>query len=51
MAVTLMFFGPDGVQSFTCTPWGQSALPESQHYVDQADKLSSRREMKNTLWK
>jgi len=51
MAVILMFFGPDGVESFTCTPWGQSAHPESPHYVDQAEKLYSKREMKNTWWK
>ena len=51
MAVILMFFGPDGVESFTCTPWGQSAHPESGHFVDQAEKLYSKREMKNTWWK
>jgi acyl-homoserine-lactone acylase len=51
MAVILMFFGPDGVESFTCTPWGQSGHPDSPHYVDQAEKLYSRREMKNTWWK
>jgi len=50
MAVILMFFGPDGVESFTCTPWGQSAHPDSPHYVDQAEKLYSKREMKNTWW-
>jgi acyl-homoserine lactone acylase PvdQ len=51
MAVILMFFGPDGVESFTCTPWGQSGHADSPHYVDQAEKLYSRREMKNTWWK
>jgi acyl-homoserine-lactone acylase len=51
MAVILMFFGPDGVESFTCTPWGQSAHADSPHYVDQAEKLYSKREMKNTWWR
>ena len=51
MAVILMFFSPDGVESFTCTPWGQSAHPDSPHYVDQAEKLYSKREMKPTWWK
>jgi len=32
-------------------PWGQSGHPDSPHYVDQAEKLYSKREMKNTWWK
>ena len=50
MAMILMFFDKDGVRSFTCTPWGQSAHPESKHYVDQAEGLYSKRTMKSTWW-
>jgi len=48
MAMILMFFDKDGVRSLTCTPWGQSAHPDSPHYVDQAEHLYSKREMKPT---
>ena len=51
MAMILMFFDKSGVRSFTCTPWGQSAHPESPHYIDQAAALYSRRTMKPTWWK
>ena len=50
MAVILMFFYPDGIQSLTCTPWGQSANPKSNHYTDQGEKLYSKRQMKPTWW-
>ena len=50
MAVILMFFHPDGIQSLTCTPWGQSANPKSPHYVDQGEHLYSKRQMKDTWW-
>ena len=50
MAVILMFFHPDGIQSLTCTPWGQSANPKSSHYTDQGEKLYSKRQMKPTFW-
>lgn len=50
MAVILMFFHPDGIQSLTCTPWGQSANPKSPHYADQAEKLYSKMQMKPTWW-
>ena len=50
MATILMFFHKDGVQSFTCTPWGQSADPHSPHYMDQGEKLYSKRQMKPTWW-
>lgn len=33
MAMILMFFDKHGVSSFTCTPWGQSAHPESPHHM------------------
>ena len=48
MAMILMFFDDDGVRSLTCTPWGQSAHPDSPHYVDQAEGLYAKREMKPT---
>jgi acyl-homoserine lactone acylase PvdQ len=50
MAVILMFFHPDGIQSLTCTPWGQSGNPKSPHYTDQGEKLYSKRQMKSTWW-
>ena len=45
-----MFFHPDGIQSLTCTPWGQSANPKSPHYADQGEKLYSKLQMKPTWW-
>ena len=50
MATILMFFHKDGVRSFTVTPWGQSADPKSPHYMDQGEKLYSKRQMKPTWW-
>jgi acyl-homoserine-lactone acylase len=50
MAMILMLFHKDGVRSFTCTPWGQSGDPASPHYMDQGEKLYSRRQMKPTWW-
>jgi acyl-homoserine-lactone acylase len=50
MAMILMFFHKDGVRSYTCTPWGQSADPKSPHYMDQGEKLYSKRQMKPTWW-
>lgn len=50
MAMILMFFHPDGIQSLTCTPWGQSSNPKSPHYTDQGEKLYSRLQMKPTWW-
>lgn len=51
MAMILMFFDENGVRSFTCTPWGQSGHADSPHYVDQAEKLYSQRQMKPTWWR
>jgi len=51
MAMMVMFFHKDGIESFTCTPWGQSADPNSVHYMDQGEKLYSQRKMKPTWWK
>ena len=50
MAVILMFFHPDGIQSLTCTPWGQSGNPKSPHYADQGKELYSKLKMKPTWW-
>lgn len=46
MATMLMFFHKDRVESYTCTPWGQSGNPASPHYADQAQHLYSKRELK-----
>jgi len=51
MAMILMFFHKDGIESLTCTPWGQSGDAESKHFMDQGEKLYSKREMKPTWWK
>ncbi len=51
MSMMLMFFHKDGNESYTCTPWGQSADPKSPHFMDQGQKLYSQRKMKPTLWK
>jgi acyl-homoserine-lactone acylase len=50
MSAILMFFYKDGVRSFTCTPWGVSSDPHSPHYMDQGEKLYSKRQMKPTWW-
>lgn len=50
MAMILMFFHKDGIQSHTCTPWGQSGNPKSPHYTDQGEKLYSKLQMKPTWW-
>lgn len=50
MAMLLMFFHEDGIRSYTCIPWGQSADPQSPHYMDQGRELYSKRQMKPTWW-
>ena len=49
MSMVLMFFHEDGVESYTCTQWGQSANPKSPHHVDQAEQLYSQRKFKQ-VW-
>lgn len=51
MAMILMFFDSQGVRSFTCTPWGQSAHSDSPHFMDQGEKLYGHGKMKPTWWK
>ncbi|MBI5092012.1 MAG: penicillin acylase family protein [Candidatus Hydrogenedentes bacterium] len=51
MATILMFMRKDGIESFSATPWGQSADPASPHYMDQGEKLYAKRVMKPTWWK
>jgi len=46
MSIALMFFRKDGIETYTCTPWGQSADPASPHHTDQAEKLYSQRKFK-----
>lgn len=47
----LMFFRPDGIESYTLCPWGQSGDPASKHYMDQGEQLYGKRIMKPTWWK
>ncbi|MDX9972777.1 MAG: penicillin acylase family protein [FCB group bacterium] len=46
----LMFFPKDRVESYSVVVWGNSADPKSPHYLDQAEKLYSTRQMKPTFW-
>ncbi len=50
MAMQLMFFHQNGIECYTCIPWGQSADPQSPHYMDQGEKLYSKGIMKPTWW-
>lgn len=51
MALMLMFFTKDGVESQSAAAWGQSADPDSPHFLDQAEKLFSKRQLKPTYWR
>ena len=50
MAMQLMFFHKDGIECYSCIPWGQSADPKSPHFMDQGEKLYSQGVMKPTWW-
>ncbi|MEX2285959.1 MAG: penicillin acylase family protein [Planctomycetaceae bacterium] len=50
MATLLMFFHKDGIESMSCTQWGQSGDPKSPHYMDQGEKLYSKLRMKPNWW-
>lgn len=51
MSTMLMFLRDGGIESYTCTPWGQSGDPKSPHHTDQARELFSQRKMKPTWFK
>lgn len=46
MSAMLMFMRPDGIESYTCIPWGQNADPASPHNMDQGRDLFSKGKMK-----
>lgn len=46
MSMALMIMRKDGIETYTITPWGQSADPKSPHHTDQAEKLYSQRKFK-----
>ncbi len=50
-SLMLSFMHKDGVESYSLVAWGQSADPKSPHYVDQSEKLYSKRAMKPTWFK
>jgi len=47
-SLMIAFLHKDGIESHSLVAWGQSADPESQHYVDQSEKLYSPRKLKPT---
>jgi len=47
----LSFLHKDGIESYSLVAWGQSANPESPHYVDSSEKLYSPRKWKPTFFK
>lgn len=49
MALILSFLTKDGVESYTCTPWGVSADSKSDHYMDQGRDFYSPRKLK-PMW-
>lgn len=50
MSIQVMFFHKEGIESYTCQVWGNSGDPASPHYLDQAEKLYTKREFKPTWW-
>lgn len=50
-SLMIAFLYPDGIESHSLVSWGQSADPESPHYVDQSEKLYSPRRLKPTWFK
>lgn len=46
MSMALMIMRKEGIETYTVTPWGQSADPNSPHHTDQAEKLYSQRKFK-----
>ena len=50
-AILLTFLHADGIESYSICNWGQSAEPDSPHYVDQAERLYAERKFKPTWFK
>lgn len=47
----LSFLHKEGIESYSLVAWGESADPQSPHYVDQSEKLYSPRKFKPTWFK
>jgi acyl-homoserine lactone acylase PvdQ len=50
-SILLSFLHKDKIESYSLLNWGQSADPNSPHYVDQAEKLYAERKFKPTWFK
>lgn len=50
-SLMVSFLHKDGIESYSLVAWGQSADPDSPHYVDQSEKLYTNRRMKPTWFK
>ncbi len=48
MSAMIMFMHEDGIESYSCTPWGNSNQPSSPHHTDQARELYSKRAWKDS---
>lgn len=50
-SLMVSFLHKEGIESYSLVAWGQSADPNSPHYVDQSEKLYTNRQMKPTWFK
>lgn len=50
-SVLLTFLRPGGLESYSLVSWGQSADPDSPHFLDQAEKLYVERKFKPTWFR
>jgi acyl-homoserine-lactone acylase len=50
LCTTVVVLDPNGVRSFSATPFGQSSDPGSRHYTDQGRRLFSRGRLKPTWY-
>ena len=50
-SLMVSFLHKDGIESYSLVAWGQSADPNSPHYVDQSERLYTNRQMKPTWFK
>lgn len=48
--VMLVFLGPEGVESHSVTPFGNSDRPESPHFIDQTRELFAKKRLKPTYF-